>query len=80
MRSSLVSAVLLSGLLLAGAPFADRDRFVTGATIGVASGRATGGLADHVLIGTLPGAIVIGSSGRCYGWTRSGRLLRVGCP
>ena len=56
------------------------DRFVTGSALGVATGKATGGLADHALIGMLPGGLMIGSSGRCYRWTRSGRLVPGRCP
>lgn len=75
-----VVAGLVVGMLLPTAPFADRNRFVTGSALGPASGRSTGGLADYALIGTLPGGLMLGSSGRCYAWTQSGRLARAVCP
>jgi hypothetical protein len=78
-RSHLLVAMLVGAMLLPNARYADRDRFVTGSALGVGSGRSTGGLADYGLIGMLPGGLMVGTSGCCYQWTRSGRLIRAAC-
>ncbi len=74
----------LAILLASGAAFfahsADRDRYVTGAEFGVGTGKATGGRADHSLPFMWPGGIMAGTSGHCYAWTRSGRLIPARCP
>jgi hypothetical protein len=77
-RMRAAGLILVAGLFFAHA--ADRDRYVTGLALGAGSGRATGGLADHSLPVMLPGGIMVGTSGRCYAWTRSGRLMPARCP
>ena len=80
MRVSALACLLASGLTLMLAHAADRDRYVTGSAYGAGSGPSTGGPADHSLYMTLPGGIMVATSGRCYAWTRSGRLVRAPCP
>lgn len=80
MRPRAVSAIALSGLTFLLSHSADRDRYVTGAQYGVASGKATGGLADYSVPMMLPGGIMVSTSGHCYAWTRSGRLVKAACP
>jgi hypothetical protein len=56
------------------------DGFIGRAILGAGSGAATGGLASHSLVGRYDDGTFQGSSGRCYAWTPSGRMVTVLCP
>lgn len=79
MRARALAIVLAWGMTFFSHS-ADRDRYLTGAGVGVGSGKATGGLADYSLPLMLPGGLMVSTSGRCYAWTRSGRLVPARCP
>ena len=78
MRNPAIASILAAGLFLVHA--ADRERYVTGSAYGAGSGPSTGGPADHSVNVMLPGGVMLSSSGHCYAWTRSGRLVPVICP
>ena len=78
-----------AALALAGCQTARQDRALTGAAIGGASGAVIGGLAGGTTGAAIAGGVIGATAGaiiganapgpRCYGYTRSGRRVRVRC-